>query len=75
MKMPGTSGGTGVAPTSFFSVTPNLIVEHFQGCGLLFARKSRSVTRRTLCHNHPYPDFDVTGNAGVTLLTSKHPMA
>jgi adenosylcobyric acid synthase len=24
------------------------------------ARKSRSVTRRTLLYNHPYPDFDVT---------------
>jgi hypothetical protein len=47
-----------VALTSFFSVTPNLIVEHFQGCGLSFARKSRSVTRRTLRYNHPYPDFD-----------------
>jgi hypothetical protein len=60
MKMPGTSAGTDVALTSLFSATPNLMAEHFQGCGLSFARKSRSVTRRSLRYNHPYPDFDVT---------------
>jgi hypothetical protein len=62
MKMPGTSGGTGVALTSFFSVTPNLIVEHFQGCSL--SLHENAVALQGERYNHLCPDFDVTVGGG-----------
>jgi hypothetical protein len=60
MKMLLVGGRTDGAISILFSSDPRSGWEHFQGCGLSFARKSRSVTRRTLRYNRPYPDFDPT---------------